>query len=496
MAPVQAPNSHRAEGRVNARDDGRTRQGGLSAPARGDAADGMSGRGTGRGGGGGRNRPRAVWGAVAVALVLAGSVGVALRLGGAGSGSEVPSADVVAFLSGDAGGFARVLEPRRLLFPDDEGDHPEFRTEWWYYTGNLAALPAAGKGGDQRRRFGFQLTFFRSALAADVEPSASNWGSGQVYLAHFAVTDVERGVLYAAERLARGDAGLAGARADPYRVWLETWSASTAGATSKPSAAAAGENTKETGRIGPDSGRGGHLGQVRLSAADGPVAIDLVLRTLKPPVLHGEGGFSQKGPEPGNASYYYSFTRLAARGTITVPEGAEEVAGTAWMDHEWSTSALSEEQTGWDWLSLQLDDGRELMVFQIRELGGGIAAESSGSLVEADGRVVRLERSDFDLEPEGEWVSPRTGGRYPASWRVAVPSAALDLQVKPLIPDQELNVSLQYWEGASAVEGTSAGRPVKGVGYVEMTGYAPASGFLGLPGKPAESGSGAGSGPR
>jgi predicted secreted hydrolase len=227
-------------------------------------------------------------------------------------------------------------------------------------------------------------------------------------------------------------------------VWVEDWSAEGVGAAA---------------------------GRVRLRAADGPVAIDLLLDPVKPAVLHGDAGFSRKGPEPGNASFYYSYTRLDARGTIITATGARTVTGLAWMDHEWSTSALAADQVGWDWFSLQLDDGRELMGFRIRREDGSIEAASSGTLVLSDGTVRRLDRDAFAVTPLGRWTSPRTGAVYPSRWRVRVPNAGLELVVEPLVEDQEMRTSFVYWEGAVDVRGASSGRPVRGRGYVELTGY-------------------------
>jgi predicted secreted hydrolase len=376
-----------------------------------------------------------VAGLVAVAVVVA-TAAVLLRRPGA---PAAYSADVVGYLSADAttDGFARVTGPREFVLPEDAGPHPAYQTEWWYYTGNLA--------DDDGQRYGFQLTFFRRALAANAAERPSDWGTNQVYLAHFAVTDAAGGTFHSAERLARGAAGLAGARAAPFRVWTEDWSAT---------------------QTGPEPGK------VRLVAADGAAAIDLTLTPRKRPAAHGQAGFSRKGPEPGNASYYYSYSRMGATGTLTSTTGSRRVAGTAWMDHEWSTSALGAGQVGWDWFSLQLDDRRELMLFQIRQADGGIAEESSGSLVDAAGAVTPLDRDAFTIEATGRWRSPRTGGEYPSGWRVRVPAAGLDLAVTPLLADQELSTGLRYWEGASRVEGRAGGKPVAGHGYVELTGYA------------------------
>jgi len=334
------------------------------------------------------------------------------------------------------------------VFPADAGAHPGFQTEWWYYTGNLA--DAAGA------RYGFELTFFRRALAATMPPRRSAWGTRDVYLAHLALTDVAGRTFHSAERTARGGLGLSGAQADPFHVWVESWSA-------LGGSAAAGDET------------------VRLTAADGPVALALDLTPAKVPARHGRDGLSQKGPEPGNASYYYSYPRLAASGTLTTATGAQAVEGTAWMDHEWSTSALSTDQGGWDWFALQLDDGTELMLYQIREKSGGSAPESSGSLVDRVGAVTPLAPAAFRIQPTASWTSPRTGAQYPSAWRLAVPGAGLDLTVTPLLADQELSTGVRYWEGAVRVDGIRQGRPVGGYGYVELTGYADSAARPGLP---------------
>lgn len=331
-----------------------------------------------------------------------------------------------------AEGFARAAPGREISFPADLGPHDDYQTEWWYYTGNLQS-----PGGEH---FGYQLTFFRRALTPPDQRAArsSEWAAGQVYMAHFALTDVAGGKHVSFEKLARGAGGIAGAQADPYRVWLEEWSVD---------------------------------GDI-LRAAAGGVSIELRLADLKGPVLQGDSGYSRKGPEPGNASYYVSQTRLASEGTVTTPRGSFAVTGLSWMDHEWSTSALGPEQTGWDWFSIQLDDETELMVFQLRRVDGSIDAFSSGTLIAADGVTTSLGPADFTLRPQGAWRSPRSGGEYPAGWTLEVPSAALSITVTPHLADQEMDVSYVYWEGAVRVEGTRGGRPVAGHGYVELTGYA------------------------
>jgi predicted secreted hydrolase len=340
-------------------------------------------------------------------------------------------------LGGDPAGFARADAPRRFAFPEDHGPHPGYRLEWWYWTGNLATA--------EGRRFGFQLTFFRNALTPAPVVRTSAWGAHEVYLGHFALTDVADRRLHAFERVSRAALGLAGARAAPFAVWLETWSAEADG--------------------------GGPVPPMRLRAAEDGVGIDLHLRSLKPVVLQGDAGLSRKSAEPGNASYYYSLTRMEARGTVTVGGRAHAVDGLAWMDREWSTSALGDDQVGWDWFALQLDDGREVMYYQLRRRDGTPDPASRGTLVGADGRASTLTPDDVDLAVLDRWRSPRDGRAYPARWRLAVPAAGLDVTITPLVADQELDLIVRYWEGAVAVGGTAGGRAVDGHGYVELTGY-------------------------
>lgn len=342
-----------------------------------------------------------------------------------------------ALRSADDRGYAKALEPRPFHFPEDHGPHPEFRTEWWYYTGNLATR--------EGRQFGFQLTFFRSALAPETPetpPRSSEWASRQAYLAHFTITDVEGERFHSFERWNRGALGLAGAQGRPFRVWLEDWSAEMSGG--------AGE-------------------AMRLRASEGGASIDLVLQPGKPPTLQGDRGLSQKSPEPGNASYYYSLTRMPAAGTIRLHKERFEVTGLAWMDREWSTSALGKDQVGWDWFALHLSDGRDVMIYQLRLQDGRddrVDPSSSGTVIGSKGETRHLNRSDFQLQVLDHWRSPRSGASYPAGWRLRIPSERIDVQIEPLLADQELDVSFRYWEGAVKVEGSSPGK-----GYVEMTGY-------------------------
>jgi predicted secreted hydrolase len=338
----------------------------------------------------------------------------------------------------DTAGYARAFEPRAFDFPADDGPHPAFRTEWWYVTGNLTSSDA--------RDFGFQLTIFRSALTPDPPESPSTWATNQAYMAHFTLTDVAAGDFHAHERFARGAAGLAGARAEPLEVWLGDWSIAATTATSP----------------------------LRLSADAEGVAIDLTLEAGKPPILQGDRGLSRKGSELGNASYYYSLTRMPARGTVVIEGDTIAVSGLAWLDREWSTSALSEGQVGWDWFALQLDDGWDLMAYRLRRGDGTADVWSEAVIVDPTGAATRLRFGDeLALESTGTWSSPVDGAVYPSGWRIMIPSRGWDLTIEPRIAEQELDLSFRYWEGAVSVRGGGeGGTRVTGRGYVELTGYA------------------------
>ncbi|MDY7227792.1 lipocalin-like domain-containing protein [Hyalangium rubrum] len=333
-------------------------------------------------------------------------------------------------------GFARALEPREFRFPEDHGPHPEFRTEWWYWTGNLETADG--------HAFGYQFTVFRSALAPRAAQRDSEWGSNQLYMVHFALSDIGGGRFHAFERFSREALGLAGAQAQPFRVWLERWEASAVGEGLFP---------------------------MRLTAEAEGVTLSLTLEEGKPLVHQGNRGLSQKGPQPGDASYYYSFTRMPSRGTVTVEGRTHEVTGLSWMDREWSTSALGEGQVGWDWFAFQLSDGSELMYGQLRRTDGSVDPFSVGTFVPPQGAPVRVPRDEVRLEVLDTWHSPRGGTEYPARWRLSVPARQLSLDITPAQADQELPLSIRYWEGAVRLQGTSAGQPVTGRGYVELTGY-------------------------
>lgn len=363
----------------------------------------------------------------------------AVGLGGAALWQAQPgevSAEILA-VEEELTGYARAEGPVPFDFPRDHGPHPDFQTEWWYYTGNVTS--------ETGEHFGYQFTIFRRAL---VPPQlrterTSDWGTDQLYLAHFALTDVAGNTFYHDERFSRGAADLAGAEALPYRVWLEDW------------------QVRETA---PDRY------EMRANAGDFAIAFELI--DPKGPVLQGIDGYSQKGPEPGNASYYYSLTRLQTSGTVRVGDTSYEVSGLSWMDHEYSTSALSGNQVGWDWFAMQFDDGTELMVAQLRQEDGTIDPFSTGTFVDVDGTVTKIANDEFELIVEDTWRSPQSDAVYPSAWTIRIPKLDMALTVEPFIANQELNVSTVYYEGAIRVAGSRAGQAIAGSGYVEMTGYA------------------------
>lgn len=337
-----------------------------------------------------------------------------------------PSLSVSEMLGSDApAGFAEPLQPRPFRFPEDHGEHPDFRTEWWYFTGNL---------GD----FGYELTLFRQALLTPMQaliPRHSAWAARHAYLGHFTISDLRAGHFAQFEQISRAALDLAGC-ADR-RVWLHDWT------------------------IRWNSAREFHI-----QAEESGYAIDLQLQSSKPPVLQGDEGLSRKGPEPGQASYYYSLTRLQTKGQLRTPARTTRVSGTSWMDREWSTRPLASNLRGWDWFALQLEDGCEIMVYQLRDRDGKPTEYSSGVVVGTQGESQPVSASDIHLKVTDSWTSPLDGTRYPAGWELDV--AGYHLKIRPRLSNQELTGAARYWEGAVSVSGTATG-----VGYVELVGYNP-----------------------
>ncbi len=350
---------------------------------------------------------------------------------------------VVPGLANDtANEFAIATGGYHYSFPRDHGAHEAFRTEWWYYTGQLTA-----KNG---RSFGYQLTFFRRGMLREhVKTLPSQWAVTQLYLAHFAVSDLSQSRFHYAEKISRAGLGKAGADHDRLHVWVDQWSA-------------------ESPTARPDT-------QI-LRAADGDFALQLTVSQEKPLVVHGAHGISRKGAGIGQASHYYSFTRLATTGKLTLGNESFDVTGTSWMDHEFGSADLDKSLVGWDWFSLQLDDQRELMLYRLRRADGSTDPVSSGTLIDREGRGHHLSIEDFTLEPISYWTSPTSHARYPQRWRLTIPSQQLSLELVPLMAEQELSTTrstqVTYWEGAIETRGTAQGKPIKGQGYMELTGYA------------------------
>jgi len=334
-------------------------------------------------------------------------------------------------------------------FPRDHASHPDYKIEWWYYTGNVKA-----KDG---RRFGYQVTFFR--IGIDPAPSnPSKWAVRDLFMTHLAISDPSGRRYRYAEKLSRGGPGFAGAATDRYRVWNDDWSAMLDG-------------TQGPGSGIQDPGSAVHL----LKASSPQASIDLTLDEGKAPAIHGIGGISQKGARAGNASHYYSLTRMPTRGSITVDGERFEVTGDSWMDHEFGTSFLEPGQRGWDWLSMQLSDGRELMLYQLRRDDGSRDPRSSGTLVGTNGKATHLDVNAFTLTPGRATFTSKNGAVYPIEWSITIPSEKLNLKVTTPLDDQELalerSTGVAYWEGAIDVSGSATGKPIAGAGYLEMTGY-------------------------
>jgi len=348
--------------------------------------------------------------------------------------------------------FKPALPGYEFQFPRDHGSHDEYQTEWWYYTGHLRT-----QSGHQ---YGFEVTFFRVGVESDCPDrqdcldrqdcpdrqdclSSTRWELKNLALAHFAITDIDRQQFRYAEKLNRESPFTAWSSPEILDVVNEGWSATTMAD-----------------------------GAWHVVAFNGADSVDLVMRSRKPPAIHGEDGVSVKAEGVGYASHYYSMTRLDVTGTVN----RQPCRGIAWMDHEFGSSKLRENQQGWDWFSIQFDDDSELMLYQIRRNDGTPDVTSSGSLITSDGEVIHIRRDQMRIEPAGRWKSPHSGATYPMGWRVAVPEFGIAVDVRPAMKDQELvthaSTNVTYWEGAVDVSGTSRNTPATGVGYVEMTGYA------------------------
>lgn len=350
--------------------------------------------------------------------------------------------------------WKKAIDMRTWSFPGDHGSHQEYKTEWWYFTGNLT---------DERgNRYGYQLTFFRQGIensqALGSDPRKNNpWSVRNIYFAHFALTEVKNNFFRHFTITSHAGPGLAHADTKGLDLWVLNWSA-------------------KMKTISPE--KMPFLKEViNLRARHKDIEINLELNPGKEAVLHGKNGISRKGPEKGQSSYYYSFTDLKTKGSIKTGSSKEfiNVKGVSWFDHEFGSNQLTSEQTGWDWFGIRLSDGRDLMVYFLRKKDGSIEATSSGTLVEKNGSSRYIGLADIEVKILEKWKSPKTGSTYPGKWHIRIPSVQIDLILSPQIADQELitevPVNITYWEGAVEGKGTSGGKPVVVEGYVELTGY-------------------------
>ncbi|MDA0839717.1 MAG: carotenoid 1,2-hydratase [Planctomycetota bacterium] len=349
-------------------------------------------------------------------------------------------------VTGEPFAYQLALPGHTFEFPQDHRSHDDFRTEWWYFTGHL---------GSEDRRFGYELTFFRMGLRDKVSAdNPSKWTVKDLYFGHFALTDIAQQRFHYFERRGRSGVGTAGIIQEPLKIWIGNW--------------------QMNGRFPADESSLKHEFVLRASGKD--IEIELELVALKPPVIQGQDGVSQKSEGRGQASHYYSLTRLETKGKLVTSGKHLEVKGTSWMDHEYGSNQMSREQVGWDWFSLQFDDDTELMLYRMRRKDGRADLFSSGTFVKADGSKTHLGHKDFVIESTGEWVSPHSKGTYPSGWKLKVKSLELEISVKPVLKDQELitreSTQTTYWEGAVSVDVKKKGKGIKGQGYVELTGYA------------------------
>ncbi len=339
----------------------------------------------------------------------------------------------------------------RFQFPQDHYSHNDYKTEWWYYTGHLKT--------ESNKRYGYELTFFRVGNDILSLPLSSSWRADQIYAAHFALSDENKRTFYFDEKLNRGGIGLAGAKTDAFHVWNEDWQLTFNPETKQHYIKASMPMSDKNNSKSPEH-----------------IQLSLTLTPTKAPIIHGKNGISQKASCEGCASHYYSLTRLKTTGDISIRGKAQSVTGLSWMDKEFGSNQLADNQTGWDWFSIQLDNNTELVLYVLRSSDASQPTYASGTFIGNDGRSRSLKNDDFNIKALKTWASPKSKGVYPIEWQITLPSENLVLNVMPVFENQELitrrSTSVTYWEGSSRVSGTHKGNAIEGQAYVEMTGYA------------------------
>lgn len=338
--------------------------------------------------------------------------------------------------------FAKAIDPHEFIFPKDHGPHKEFKTEWWYYTGNLEA--------ETGEEFGYQITIFRNGLmpeSSNSSPKTNSWQSKQIYMAHFAISDISKHHFYSYEKFSRDAAGLAGANAEPYNVWLKDWS------------------------IKSFDNKSGDTYPVLITAKEGDVDLQLELEPVKPITLQGNKGLSQKTQGLGNASYYYSISRLASLGNIRIKDKSFKVKGYSWLDREWSTSSLGDSLVGWDWFALQLSNNIEIMYYRLRDSDGSTDPYSKGVIIDSEGQKHSFSHKDIKLNEKSHFHSTYSDSNYPISWGMEISKLKLKINIKAAVKDQEHHNAYPYYEGAVKIDGSFDNEKIDGKGYMELVGY-------------------------
>lgn len=347
----------------------------------------------------------------------------------------IPNAISLLQNSSSSDQFYSVTPNKQFDFPRDHGNHVNYSTEWWYFTGNLKT--------EENRHFGYQLTFFRRGLPNNHEKRESKWAAENIYMGHFTLTDTTNNTFHQFEKFNRNSFNMAGSSDKHLDVWIDKWFVTT------------------------DSNNPLML---NVSAKESGISINFQLESDRDPVLQGDNGYSVKSRKENSASYYYSVPRMDTTGIISISDRNYDVKGMTWLDREWTSNGLAKDQEGWDWFGLHLDNKIDIMFYQLRLQSGNIDSTSSGRMINGKNSI-QLNNENFQISVIDHWESPLTGIRYPSKWELSIPNHGLELAIHPYISNQELTGLFRYWEGAVQINGTINGTPITGSGYVELTGY-------------------------